>query len=281
MSVKSLGGGGKRARSVAASEKRRPTTDGGPSEVCGRFKRARRKAAVPAMPTPKRVTFSDKVVVWEYPPAPSERPARSAVSQASLQKLLTDASERTKGIALLGRTSARVEALWALLMDVTADVLASAGRRGAPLSEWSVVVRKTVLISLTYNTGSLALAADDGNARGVAAGLQRIAADMAVPAMLGEYWQPEILKIAAVNILASCQLLHARQFDQAADQACDVLDSLCEGGPPSCDFGEALQAVIQQWHELDGDLDGLSRRFEPLISEVVDQIHRLGPEPRH
>ncbi|NKI92819.1 hypothetical protein [Rhizobacter sp. SG703] len=221
----------------------------------------------------KKVGFApdEHLVSFAPPPRLSQALAQpSALEQEALQ-LLSDACARTEAIGKLPLKSARARALSALISNVSGRVLAVAGRCHG--LDWAGTSRRLALIALFR--GVLTKAALRGEADVVKDELGLIADHMADPGMLREYWQVETLEIVVTNVLASTYLLSERKFDVAAERAYVALDSLCEGMGSSVAVGNALEALIDQWAMLGGDLNRLSAEFRPLIAEVAHQIAKL------
>lgn len=241
----------------------------------GGLKRANAGDPIGPCAARKQVRFAPTSQVCIYATQALQAPAFVALASHEVQALVEQAAAQAGEIGMQVPGEACTMGLWRLLKDVTATVLSSAGRRAAP--GWSTQVRKTVLVSLASRHGLLAVAADDGDASEFQRQLEGVAADMSDPAAWQMHWQVEVLARAVLAVLDNCLRLHARNFEAAADWAGDVLDSLCEGGGPSEAFGEALDALIEAWRNLDGNLATVD---DPRITDVAVVIHGLGQEPR-
>jgi hypothetical protein len=222
----------------------------------------------------KKVEFApdERLVSFAPPPRLPRAPAQPAALEQEALQLLSYACTRTDAIGKLPLKSARARALSALLSNLTGRVLAVAGRCCAP--DWAVASRKLTLIALFR--GVLNHAALSGEADVVKDELGLIADHMVDPDMLRAYWQVDILEIVVANVLARAYLLSERKFNVAAEQAYVALDSLCEGAASSVAVGNALEALIDQWAVLGGDLT----RLRPAIAEVAHQIAKLSPGDR-
>ena len=134
--------------------------------------------------------------------------------------------------------------------------------------------RKLVLLSLLHNQDLLEQAASEADVGGFQRALAAIQRELPDSSALPAYWQVDILELAVVHVFGNCQLLHPKRAVEAREQAIALLDCLCDGRPGLEQSLGRLTAELDR----DGDLDRICRGARGLITQVAENIHRIGAD---
>jgi hypothetical protein len=239
-----------------------------PGAINGQRRRARgtkRSAEMPARSPAqtKKVRFTPRNEVNIY--------MNLRFSREAVRGFLDTAIGRAGEINAVDDQALRARRLTRLLTNVVRSLFSTvlADDPLAPAQD-----RKLVLLALLHHQDLLEQAASDGDTGGFQQALATIQRELPDGNSLPAYWKIKVLELAVVHIIGNCQLLHPKRPVDAREQSTALLECLCDGRPGLAPSLGRLTAELDR----DGDLDRVCREARRLITQVAENIHRIGAD---